>query len=187
MRVIITSLVIIASAALGYTLYAQTNKLWPFHSNKTPLKEVAPEVNSVDYSGPTDEDTKHSQTAKESLLNEGGSEASEQQNNTETNSASKKNVTVNISFADIFDDNLEIRAFTPTVIEGNGTCTATVSKQGTQTITKTSKAFVDSSSSICQPIYIPKSQLPTGAWNVSVTYKSPTHQGSSGQTPVEVR
>lgn len=187
-KIAIVTLVIIALPLLGYTLYAQANNLWPFPAQSAETNTPR-ETNSVDYSGPTNEDVEHSQDAKEKLLNKGDNDSQTQpeDNSPSNDSQGKKGAAVTISFADIYNDNLEIRAFTPTVIEGSGTCTATISKQGSPSITKTSQAFIDSSSSICQPIYIPKSQLTSGTWNVSVTYSSKQYQGSSGQMTVEVK
>lgn len=147
------------------------------------------ENTGINLDPPTDEGVEDSQSAKERLLDEGeeGADEPDAPNTESTGEVNKKPVTIGISFADIIDNQLEIRAFSPTVISGSGTCTATISKQGSQSITEESPAFIDASSTICQPIYIPKSRLSAGSWNVEVTYSSPTHKGSSGPTKIEVQ
>jgi hypothetical protein len=97
----------------------------------------------------------------------------------------KKTVNVGISYADIYEDNLEIRAFTNSVISGDGTCTATV-KKGSQVITKSVSAFVDASSSQCRPIYIPSTQLDSGTWQITVRFSSPTSEGTSETVEVTI-
>ena len=84
------------------------------------------------------------------------------------------------------DGSLEVRAFTSSVIQGSGSCTTTVKKAGASSITETAPAFIDVSSTICKPIYIPRTQLSAGTWTVTVTYSSPTHYGLSGAYNVEV-
>lgn len=187
-KTLLISAAILLVGAAGYGVYAKANNLWPFTTTDTSDNSDSSvrEPNSVDYEGPTKEDTNNSQNAKENLLEEDTDETTPNEGTPET-PTQKKNAAVNISFADIYNNNLEIRAFTQSVIEGSGTCTATVSKSGSPTITKSSKAFIDSSSSICQPIYIPKSQLSNGTWNVNVSYSSPQYKGSSGQIKVEVK
>lgn len=143
-------------------------------------------VNQVDYKGPTQQDAANSQNAKEKLL-EGDSNEAPIEPTAPSNQEQKKPAPVNISYADIINGNLEVRASTSSVIQGNGTCTVTVSKAGGTPIVKTTPAFIDVSSTICEPVYIPRSQLTTGSWTVTVTYSSPTHQGSSGAYNLEVK
>lgn len=182
---IITLLVaLLLGAGFAYTYFATDI----FSDNSTTDTSASEDV-GVNLDPLTEDEIKEGQNAKERLLDEGEKDASEPgtSNPESTSEASKKSVTIGISFAGIVDDQLEVRAFSPTIISGSGTCTATISKQGSKSITEESPAFIDASSTICQPIYIPKSKLSVGSWNVEVTYSSPTHKGSSGPTKIEVQ
>ncbi len=133
----------------------------------------------------TDAEPSGSQSAKERIFEEGNN-SNDKPNKPSDGDTEKESVTVGISYADVFEGQLDVRAFTPDVVEGNGTCTATVSKQGYESVIKTVEAFIDASSTICNPIYIPVSDLAPGTWTVNVSFSSPTHEGSSGPVEVEV-
>ena len=162
----------IAVSGLGYLGYAYTTKnVWPFaaHATKT--------VDGINYSPSTEQEVRDSQDGKKN---------SENQDESKTTPDSSTTVSVGIAYAGYSDskDAIDIRAFTPNVVEGDGTCTATLTKDR-QTITRTSKAFIDSSSSQCEPILINTSEFPAGGiWTLTVSYKSNTSNGAS--TPVEV-
>jgi len=143
------------------------------NSNKTPSS------NEVDYSGPSDSDINESQNAKKNS----------ESNNTSQNStipSTKTSVSVAVSYADIYNGNLEVRAFTSDVIEGTGTCTVTATK-GDARITESSTAFIDVSTTQCNPIYISQSRLSPGTWIVTVSFSSPDKEGVSDKIKVAVQ
>lgn len=172
-RIIITAAIILGTALLvgGGYIAAQSNwaqeNIFGEKANEEASTESERPVNSVDYSGPSQTDTDSSQDGKKNNDN-----SSETPNNAE-------NISVAVSYADVLNDNVEIRAFIPGLIEGSGTCTATL-KQGDLTVQASSKAFVDASSSQCEPIYIPLAKFSTkGKWILTISYKSSTHSGAS--------
>ena len=168
-------LLLLVLATIGYLLFKNSNFGNIFKSGNAPIsqsKESDRPVNDVDYSGPSETDIEESQNGKKNI----------EENDSTTNSSS---VPVAVSFADVVDNNVEIRAFIPGVIEGTGKCTATLN-QGAQTIQRSSDAFIDASSSQCDPIYIPVSELPSkGTWSLVVVYTSSLHTGKSD--PLEVK
>lgn len=176
---IIVIVVLLALIGSGLT-YAVINNRNADSSEKT---------DSINYDPPTQAEIDSSQDAKDRIIEDTKNEDKSQSGNNDTstgsNSTSKKTVTVGISYADIRDGSLEIRAFTPSVISGAGTCTAVVTK-GSQRITKETAAFIDAKSTICEPVYIPTSQLDTGTWNITVTFSSKTHTGTSGAMEVAI-
>lgn len=95
----------------------------------------------------------------------------------------KSSAEVAITSASIQGDSLEVRAFAANVIEG-GSCTALV-ENGAKNISGTSDAFIDASTTPCEPIEIPLSKLGAGTWSVTVIYESKNHKGVS--TPTEVK
>lgn len=159
----------------GWLTYAYAQKTWPFQNK---IAEEPSQINQdgINYSPPTDEEVKEGQDAKGDIVSGDRPPAI---------SGDKDNTPVAISFADMIDGNLEIRAFISSIIEGSGTCTARVSHAGT-TVSGSAKAFVDASSSICRPIRIPEAKLKTGEWSVIVTYSSVDAAGTSEIVKVAV-
>lgn len=159
-------LIIALITAFGIFWYKSHN------TENSPISNPEESGNTINYDSPSDEDIEHSQDAKKR-----GEETQPQQGD------DKLPASVGIAFADKEGDNFEVRAFTSSVIEGTGTCTA-VFTNGSKTVKKSSKAFVDASTSQCQPILVPLSELtPSGDWNFNVEYYSPT---SSGASQIEV-
>jgi len=134
-------------------------------------------TNDVDYSGASEEDIATSQDGKKNSSDE---------NTAEGTPTPSGNVTVGVTFADVIGSNLEIRAFTPSVIEGDGKCTATLTK-GTETVTQSSPAFIDATSTQCEPIYIDVAKFPSkGVWTLKVDYSSSAHKGTSESSKVTI-
>lgn len=188
--ILITALAVLI-AIPGYLVTAQYNNIWPFHTDAVRVSssdntdEDRP-VNDIDYSEPSDDYLAQNQAKKDKQLQD-AKDSKNDQSSAEKPSDGKSKALVNVSYADINKDKLEVRAFVTNVIEGNGICTATVSKAGEKTITASKPAFIDASSSICQPIYIPKSKLSSGAWQLVVDYSSPDFSGKTNSIGVEVK
>ena len=174
-KTFILPLTIVALVILiGYFAFAYiTKSAWPFYESAKPMDT------SETYSPPTEQEVTNSQDAKK---NNAHQEASQE------NQPAASNVSVAIAYAD-FDQTenaIDIRAFTPDVVEGTGTCTATLIKDG-QSITRSSKAFIDSSTSQCEPILIPVADFPSsGTWELVVSYSSDKYKGTSSPMKVEV-
>ena len=180
--ILLAVLVLLAGAAA----LAYTQQWWPFATQESSI------VDGVDYGPPTEEEVQNSQNAKKDILEEdettqdgSGDSTSESGNE---NSTTLKTVSIGISYADVLEDNVEVRAFVIGVIEGTGTCTATLTRPGSQPVVKSSKAFIDASTSQCEPILIPLSTFDqSGEWALVVSYKSPTSTGESEKTIINIR
>lgn len=154
-------------------------------NNQSSTDNIRP-VNTVDYSPPSQSDISTSQDAKkrgQSTNTENTDNDTDSKSNNST--TTKKQVAIGISYADVKGDKLEIRAFINGLIEGSGKCTATVTN-GSKTITQSSDAFIDVSSSICKPIYIDTNTLSPGTWQVLVSYTSPDAVGTSDKVMVTI-
>ncbi len=179
-RIIIASIAIfILVIATG--IYLSTSNSW-FREHILNIKPGAEQsknvdtrpTNSVDYSGPSKSDIDASQQGKE----KGAAPPSAP--------ADPGSVSVAVSFAGVSNGSVEVRAFIPSIIEGSGQCTATLIKDG-EKVEKSNTAFVDASSSQCNPIYIPLSDFPSkGVWSLVVSYKSPDAKGSSEKIEVNL-
>lgn len=167
-------LVALSFAIITFSIYTIWNNTKP--SNNTSQTQNNRPVNDVDYSGPNKDDLENSQNAKKRSTESGNS----------TNSDNLATVTVGVVYADIEGDYFEIRAFTPSLIEGAGTCTATI-KNGEKTVVGKSESFIDATSSQCRPIQIPLSSInPRGQWKLKVEYKSNKAEGSSQEEVVNI-
>lgn len=171
----ITILIIVISAivllGLGYTAYAYSQSKWPFTSatptsSEPKTQEEKDELNANDPTYPTDKKEEAGETPPTT--------------DTETD---KAKIQVGISSAGKFANNVEVRAFMSGVIEGDGTCTATFTK-GSQTITATSTAFIDTHTTQCNPIITEASKFSAGTWNLVVDYSSNGYEGKSASMEV---
>lgn len=163
---------VILVSLVAYLSYAYiTKSIWPFHDSVVDNTTSQNTSNDVNYSPPTEDEIANSQSGKTN------SREAEQEKDPETQ---LNKVSVAISYADKEGENFEVRAFTTSVIEGTGKCTATLTATGDKTVKKTSEAFIDATSSQCRPIYIPLQDL-TGAktWTMVIDYLSPTSKGAT--------
>lgn len=153
--------VLLLAGAGAYAMYYKSQHT----PNITNSSKDTPGDN-INYSAPTENDTAESQDAKKKLLKqEQGSAGSE--------------VQVGIANYFVSDSSVEIRAFTPSVVEGGGICTATLT-QADKKVTGNSEAFIDASTSQCRPIIISLSNFSSkGTWKLQVSYKSDKYFGTS--------
>lgn len=155
--------------ALGtYTAVAYTQSLWPFQTSESNVTQQ------------NDSDDKN---ASDPTL---GGEKTNPSDNTppadtpeETDPTDKQQVSIGVAYAQLVDNQVEVRAYVSGVIEGTGTCTATLTKDG-ETVTASAAAFVDATTSQCGVIEIDRSKFPSaGTWNLVVSYSSPDAEGTS--------
>lgn len=182
---ILAVFIAIAAIVAGYLVFAKLQDKWPFEHEAVGKVEEDKKVRGygdVNYEEPTEQEVIDSQDAKKRATEESGSN-NKQDDNVSSN---KKNISLGVSSSSVYGQNLEIRAFTTDVIEGTGTCTAVLTK-GNLKVEKSGKAFIDSTSSICEPIYIPvKSFASKGSWDLVLKYDSPTSSGYTKSIEVQI-
>ena len=168
-NLLIFSLLTLVLLTAGYFTYAYTTKdLWPFVQNSSTNTQ-----DSINYNPPTEQEIESSQDGKK---------------NSADGEHPKDNISVDIAYAGSSDDStyIDIRAFTTGVIEGSGTCTATLTLDS-ETVIASAKAFIDARSSICEPIEIPLEKFnKPGLWRLVVDYSSPSYSGASVPVEIEV-
>lgn len=79
-----------------------------------------------------------------------------------------------------------VNGYTPDVIEKEGTCTLTMTKNGVEATTSKA-ALVNAQSTSCGQLVMSFDKLSTGTWNAVLSYSSPYSSGSSKVTTVEVK
>jgi hypothetical protein len=71
------------------------------------------------------------------------------------------------------------------LVESGGTCTLELTKAG-RTVTESSRAEPDASTTACGNLAIPRAKLTPGSWGAVLRYTSPKATGTSAATTVEV-
>jgi hypothetical protein len=80
---------------------------------------------------------------------------------------------------------LEAAGFVSGLIQSGGTCTLTATLSG-RAVTATSDAEADATTTNCGQLTLPADQLVPGEWDVTLSYRSATHSGTSQPTTVTV-
>lgn len=181
-KTLAVALSVLLVGGVSYGVYASQKDLWPFSSNNTKMASDN-QVNDTDEVNPPEQaDESDSQSTKKSYVEE--SKSSEPQ--TSTTSSEKEKVDVGVSFADIYDGKLEVRAFTSGVIE-SGTCKVVAKHTDNgSVVTESSQAFIDASTTQCAAVYIPVEKLSAGEWRVYVEFSSESHRGVSESRKVTI-
>jgi len=82
---------------------------------------------------------------------------------------------------------VSVNAYVSGVFEDGGTCTVTAT-QGTDSITATSQAFANATTTDCAPITIARSKFgKTGDWSFVVSYNSDTSKGQTKASVLSVK
>lgn len=152
-----------------------------FILNKSPSNSVVLEKGSVaETSQSTPEEKKTADNQKQANI-----ERDRIDNSAKTGTI--KEVTPIIVFLDQSGDVIESGALINGVYEDGGTCIFTA-KQAAQTVTKTSSAVKNPTTTDCIPFSIPTSDFPSkGSWVVTISYKSLRGQGTSAPQTVQVK
>lgn len=167
MLLVFTLLAILVGIITTYSVIAHDKGLWPFNM------QAQQNPDTTNTHQPTDKQSADSQDGKKNIPDDNNGKDSS------SNTGDLKNIEVGVSFASVLGRDVEIRAFTPSVVESDGTCTALLT-QGSATVLAESQAFIDSTTSQCQPIKIDLSEFTqSGTWNLFVSYKSAKSQGKS--------
>lgn len=137
-------------------------------------QQTAP-AGTVDYGPPSEADQQVAEDHKEDLINP--------ETPPPINSGEKRQVTPLITYA----DQTEVNAFVPGIYESGGTCTLTLSKGDIKT-TKEAQAIKDATTTRCPNFILTSSDFSsTGSWSATVSYGSPTAQGTSSAQVFEVK
>ncbi len=98
----------------------------------------------------------------------------------------KKNTDVIITDASQYDDEIEVRAFMPSIVE-SGTCTVAF-KKGSEEFKVDEAAYADATTTICTNSLIKRDMFSSnGNWTVTVSYSSENYSGISEERTVEIQ
>lgn len=167
-------IILIIVVTTTYGVVAFNKGLWPLNNSRQNNDDNG----SINYGPPTDQEVKDSQDGKKGIPDDN--------EKTDSNTSDARRVEVGVAFANVINKNVEVRAFTPSVVESDGVCTATLTK-GSAIVSAKSQAFIDSTTSQCQPIKIALSEFTQpGSWSLVVSYISAKSQGKSEIIEVQI-
>jgi cytoskeletal protein RodZ len=128
---------------------------------------------NIDYSPPSDEQTKGEETAEQQT---GSSDTPSDQTN--DSSDQKASVGVEITSANQNGSTLQIRTLVQ-LVTNEGECTVTLTKSGSKPITKTAGVQAATTYSTCQGFNISTSGMEAGTWNISLTFANASYTGTT--------
>lgn len=135
-------------------------------------------TNTINFNPPTKQEKASGNQQKQADI--------ERQQVDTTSPSQTSSAVLHIVDASQYQDQIEVRGYTGDVYEDGGTCTATFTKDS-KTVTGTSKAFKDATTTQCTPIDIPRSNFPSaGVWNLVVSYSSTNNKGTSEPQQVTI-
>ncbi|MGD8373713.1 MAG: hypothetical protein PVI21_02540 [Candidatus Woesebacteria bacterium] len=158
---IVIAILAIAAAAIFF-FYSQRN------SSKS--SDINP-VNTVNYDAPTEEEKTQNDAQKEQIIND-YTESQEKSANTETIGVDGS-IIATITRANQTGSTISIGI----LVEGtmSGTCAVSLSKEGQSTMTKTFDIIYEGTTSMCNNVSFPLSDLPeSGEWLITATAKNDT-------------
>lgn len=147
-------------------------------------KSVSTQSNQS-YNQPTQQQIQNGQTIKKDSIDSKGSANSSSSDQvpspTSNGDGEKATLGVHITSVNQNDSNLLVRSQLDSTIT-EGTCTLSLSKTGSATVTKTSGVQVLANTSTCSGFNVPLSELSAGSWNISLVFANDTLTGTANTT-----
>ncbi len=164
-------LVIAVIAALlvgGLLLAAELTNLTNFYSRST-YSTTGQSPEGINYGPPTEEESKAGDDQKQDITDSDETPVP----------PSPDTANVVVTGAEQSGDTIEVISYVSNVYK-DGTCTFSFTHEN-HTVTKTTAAYRDVSTTICNNPLVPRSEFPAaGDWTVKVSYKS--SDGATGQS-----
>lgn len=132
----------------------------------------------INYKPPTKQEEKAGDKAKEKFDTNPSSGTN--------NNDSTKSVKPEITYYDVYKENVEVSSHVPGVLEKTGKCTLKLKKSG-KTVSQSKTAVPNVSEMSCGLIKISVSKLSAGTWTATVVYSSVKVKGSSDAVFIEVK
>lgn len=150
----------------------------------------SPENNNPANSKDTNKDAEGSNsvnsTDEASVRNNSNGLNEKTKNNSGKANDKKSTVTPMFTDASQYGNTVEVRAYINGIVESDGTCTFTFTKDA-KTITKTSASLTNPNYTNCETVSVPTSEFASkGTWQLKISYQSPKSQGSAS-TSLEIK
>ena len=138
-------------------------------------------ANNVNLDKPTPEEVQAGDTQKDRNIER------EKVENTPPPASPSGTADLRITDASQYEDVIEVRAFVANIYEA-GTCTVVFTKSGQPSVTTTSQAFKDVSTTQCGANDTARSKFSvTGNWQATVTYSSPSGTTGTADKAVTIK
>lgn len=175
----VVGLLLVVTIAGGVYLYKFHGSLFGWQPN--PIAQNSP--SSINYKAPTpDQQAAGSAVKQQSLTNQTkGTTSTDQPPAPVAQPNGQSIVQVTITAANQTTSVLQVRAQVDTVTN-NGTCTLTLTKAGSTTVTQAASTQSYASISACKGFDVPLSQLPAGTWNLAVHFSGNNLVGDASQS-----
>lgn len=168
--VIIVSILAVAAIVAGWLYYAHHYQTWPFHSESKP--ESSQTSRKIDYSPPSDDQTKNGAGVKGQIADGSKDEGSATQPTTPQN-------TLGVTITSVQPgQTVYVRAMINSVMS-SATCTLNMTGPNGKTYSATAPVQPMASSSTCQGFNIPMTNLTSGNWQITVTVTDGASTGSA--------
>lgn len=132
-----------------------------FYQRSPSQSAVTQPENTINYDPPTENEVQAGNEQKQAII----------QNEPQQPTEPAQEVTVTIVDANQYGDEIEVRAFVPSIVR-NGTCSFTFTNPSGM-VEKSGPASADASSTLCISQVIPRSEFSSaGQWDLTVRYLS---------------
>lgn len=173
-KMILVASLLLVTLVVGGVVFAFVNTQPKKNQSDDPTRPI----NSVDYSGPTQEESAAGDTQKEN---------NKQREQTDAQPPAS-NANIVLTDATQYSLVIEVRAYVSNIYEDGGNCVATFTKAGFTPINVTSHAFKDAKTTQCGAMDIERNQFPSsGEWQVAVKYSSSSASGNSEKRKVNIQ
>ncbi len=139
--------------------------------------------NPIGYGPPTAEDLEAVEKNKDRLIDE--QERAQNQNSQTLQTGDRIKVTPMIGYIESDTRGVRANGFISTMIEEGGTCTFTLSRQGTA-VEASHESLADAQSTVCGLMEIGMSRLSPGNWTATISYSSDRYAGVSEEKMITV-
>lgn len=174
--IIVSVVLVLALIVSGVITYKYSNRQ-KITATKSEDKIQQSGGSKIDLSPPTTEEKQASEANKDHIVQQAES----------SQPATTSSVKPAITYAGQYNNQVEVGAYVSGVLESDGVCITTLSKDS-EKITKQVVAVQNINSMDCPVAIIARSEIPSaGAWAATVQYKSAKYNGTSDQREVGVK
>lgn len=173
-----TAIIAICIAAVlvgGYLVTAYSTRIFPFAHATQNYEPGTHVINEEKSQAEQDAIDNLSDNPDSKVENDQTDTPEEPSVNTNTG---KKEAAVLITNAGVFNGTVSASGFVTNIVESSGTCTYTFTN-GANRVVKQSSVLSNPSSTTCETVSFPASELTTGTWAVTLSYASSESAGVS--------
>lgn len=174
--------------AVGITLAGGAYYIFVLNGSILGWPNRVDQNQSINLKPASDAEIEDGQEAKKNTIDKDQSikqpEESKKDNDA-TEAESNDSFTVSVTASNKTEQSFQVRVLISQIV-ANGTCSISLTRTSSPSVTKTAKTQSLASNSTCEGFDIPLSELSTGAWNYTITVTDTTGKASSANGTVEI-